>query len=167
MEPSRWSFAMPDGEGTLRPRTEVEGGRLRLWGRDPSDGARPVDVVQRPLMRSPLAAVLPVLALLASCTTAAEPASPRAPEPVPVVAPSDAAAISNTATQWRDVYPVARRVDVVEHPFGLAIADPYRWLEDGASPDVAAWTEAEDHLARTTPDAIPERAALHARLQAL
>ena len=50
-----------------------------------------------------------------------------------------------------------RKVDVVETLHGVAVADPYRWLEDGDSPEVRAWDEAQTaetrRLARARPRA--------------
>src|SRR3569833_3324861 len=46
-------------------------------------------------------------------------------------------------------YPAARRGSVVEEMFGVPIADPYRWLEDGRAARVRHWAEAQDRLFRT------------------
>jgi len=35
-------------------------------------------------------------------------------------------------------YPATKKVDVVDDYFGTKVADPYRWLEDNDSPEVAA-----------------------------
>ncbi|HEX2175257.1 MAG TPA: prolyl oligopeptidase family serine peptidase [Nocardioidaceae bacterium] len=43
-------------------------------------------------------------------------------------------------------YPPARRDDLVEVLHGNPVADPYRWLEDGDSPDTTAWLDAQDDL---------------------
>jgi prolyl oligopeptidase len=57
-----------------------------------------------------------------------------------------------------------RKENVVDHLHGVDVADPYRWLEDAASPEVQRWTEAENALTRRTLDAYPGREALAARL---
>ena len=49
----------------------------------------------------------------------------------------------------RSYYPAARRGSVVEEMFGVPIADPYRWLEDGRAARVRHWAEAQDRLFRT------------------
>lgn len=66
-------------------------------------------------------------------------------------------------------YPETRRADIVEDHFGVAIADPYRWLEADMrrNPEVAAWVEAQDDLTRAYLDRLPGREALRARLTAL
>ena len=48
---------------------------------------------------------------------------------------------------------------------GERIADPYRWLEDGSDPRTKDWTVAQNARTRALLDALPRRAALHARLQ--
>ncbi|HEY0118113.1 MAG TPA: prolyl oligopeptidase family serine peptidase [Cellulomonas sp.] len=44
------------------------------------------------------------------------------------------------------VYPRARVDALVEQRHGHAVADPYRWLEDAASDETAAWSAAQDEL---------------------
>jgi prolyl oligopeptidase len=61
-------------------------------------------------------------------------------------------------------YPHARRTRVVEHRFGRRIADPYRWLEDPASPDTRTWVDQQNQLSRSFLDALPARAQLATRL---
>ncbi|GAC1689598.1 MAG: prolyl oligopeptidase family serine peptidase [Gemmatimonadaceae bacterium] len=51
--------------------------------------------------------------------------------------------------------------------FGTRIADPYRWLEDPASPETQAWVAAENALTASYLAKIPERARIRERLTAL
>jgi prolyl oligopeptidase len=60
-----------------------------------------------------------------------------------------------------------RTVDVVDDYFGHAVKDPYRWLEDGDSAEVQAWTAAQNALTRRYVDEIPGRDRLRARIKAL
>ena len=60
--------------------------------------------------------------------------------------------------------PPTRKDDVVETLHGEAVADPYRWLEDEASPEVQAWTAAQTAYARAVLDPLPGRDALAKRL---
>ena len=60
--------------------------------------------------------------------------------------------------------PDTRTVDVVDDYFGTAVADPYRWLEDGGDAEVADWLRAQAAHAREHLDALPGRAASTAAL---
>jgi prolyl oligopeptidase len=62
------------------------------------------------------------------------------------------------------VYPPARTENVVEKIHGVAVADPYRWLEDGTSPEVREWVEKENALTRSVLDKVPGRDRIHERL---
>ncbi|MBP9200015.1 MAG: S9 family peptidase [Gemmatimonadales bacterium] len=64
----------------------------------------------------------------------------------------------------RPDYPPTRRDDVVETLHGEAIADPYRWLEDGASAETRAWTDAQNALTAGWLAAVPGRALIRDRL---
>src|SRR5438067_4021070 len=64
-------------------------------------------------------------------------------------------------------YPATKKVDVVDDYFGTKVADPYRWLEDNASPEVAAWVEAENKVTFGYLDQISYRAQLKDRLMKL
>lgn len=60
-------------------------------------------------------------------------------------------------------YPPARTVDASDTHFGVKVTDPYRWLEDGRSPEVQKWVAGEDKLARSYLAALPGRAAFARR----
>jgi prolyl oligopeptidase len=47
---------------------------------------------------------------------------------------------------------------------GVAVMDPYRWLEDWADPRVQQWSTAQDRRARAYLDALPYRQAIYDRL---
>ncbi len=64
-------------------------------------------------------------------------------------------------------YPLAERLDVVDHLHGRPVADPYRWLEDPDDPRTRDWSAAQDALARRHLDALPRRGRLEATLGAL
>lgn len=63
--------------------------------------------------------------------------------------------------------PVTRRDEVVDNLHGVAVADPYRWLEDGTSPEVQDWVTAQNAFTREALDALPDRGEWHGRLVAL
>ncbi len=60
-------------------------------------------------------------------------------------------------------YPSTRASDLVETLHGVPVADPYRWLEDAASPETRAWVEAQNTLTRSVLEG-PARDALVAEL---
>src|SRR6476619_8234369 len=64
-------------------------------------------------------------------------------------------------------YPVTKKVDQVDDYFGTKVADPYRWLENNDSPEVAAWVAAENKVTYQYLDQIPYRKALFNRLSQL
>jgi prolyl oligopeptidase len=55
----------------------------------------------------------------------------------------------------------------VEDLHGIAVADPYRWLEDPTSEESQAWTRAQDALLQAERDQWPGREHVHERLTAL
>jgi prolyl oligopeptidase len=63
--------------------------------------------------------------------------------------------------------PATRRIDVKETLFGVAIDDPYRWLEDVKDPAVQAWMGEQDGAARRALAALPGRDRLLRRFREL
>jgi prolyl oligopeptidase len=61
----------------------------------------------------------------------------------------------------------ARRDATTDTLHGQIVADPYRWLEQAASPATLRWMTAEDAHARRTLSKLPNRAQLERRLKAL
>jgi prolyl oligopeptidase len=76
-------------------------------------------------------------------------------------------AVSATVSGQALQYPVTRTVDHVDTYHGVAVPDPYRWLEDDTSADTAAWVEAQNKVTFAYLDKIPYRAALTRRLNAV
>lgn len=64
-------------------------------------------------------------------------------------------------------YPETKKVETVDDYFGTKVPDPYRWLEDDSSPEVAAWVEAENKVTYAYLDQISYRAAIKDRLMKL
>ena len=64
-------------------------------------------------------------------------------------------------------YPPTKKSDTVDVYFGTSVPDPYRWLEDNESPEVAAWVEAENKVTFAYLDKISYRAAVKDRLMKL
>lgn len=67
----------------------------------------------------------------------------------------------------RPPYPPTRLDDAVELLHGESIPDPYRWLEDSASAETRAWTEAQNALTARYLEAVPARPAIRRRLEQL
>jgi len=61
-------------------------------------------------------------------------------------------------------YPPARRADVVDVFHGVRVNDPYRWMEDLDSPELATWIEAQNRLAEPRIETNPAYAAIRDRL---
>ena len=72
-----------------------------------------------------------------------------------------------TAPRSAPAYPAARRSPHVDHYFGHPVPDPYRWMEDLDSPELATWITAQNSLTRQYIDAEPTRDALTRRLTEL
>lgn len=64
-------------------------------------------------------------------------------------------------------YPETPSVEVVDNLHGEAIADPYRWLEDGNTPETRLWTEQQNALTEAYLAGIPARRRVRARLEEL
>lgn len=86
-----------------------------------------------------------VIALLAvSCSAPAAsqaPTAPPRPAPPAVAAPTPAAAPPARAGLR---YPAARTGDVVDTFHGVAVPDPYRWLEEMTSDQTRQWVRDEN-----------------------
>lgn len=63
--------------------------------------------------------------------------------------------------------PATRRGDDADDYHGVRVHDPYRWLEDGSSAEVAEWVAAHNSRTREALDARPARVRWHERLSAL
>lgn len=65
------------------------------------------------------------------------------------------------------VFPETKKGEVGEELFGTRVEDPYRWLEDKDSAEVAAWTDAQNAFTRQVLDANADREVLHATVTGL
>ncbi len=61
----------------------------------------------------------------------------------------------------------ARTVDVVDHDFGIDVADPYRWMEGNDNPELTAWLRVQGERAEKLLAQIPGRDRLRARVRQL
>jgi prolyl oligopeptidase len=64
-------------------------------------------------------------------------------------------------------YPAARKAEVTEELFGVKVSDPYRWMEDAGSAEVAAWVAAQGRLASGYLGELPLRAHFEKRITEL
>jgi len=64
-------------------------------------------------------------------------------------------------------YPTTRTEAVTDDFHGIQVADPYRWLEDQNSPEVAGWVKAQAELADAYLAELPGRDRLAERLRQL
>jgi prolyl oligopeptidase len=62
-------------------------------------------------------------------------------------------------------YPPATRGDHIDHYHGIAVPDPYRWMEDIDSPQTRTWVEAQDKLSSDYLTALPHREEIARRLK--
>ena len=104
--------------------------------------------------------ILLLLLLLTACTTIAS------PEPMPAMAEAPPAAEPAPAAL---TYPPTRKSDQVDTQFGVAVADPYRWLENDVRTDkeVAAWVEAQNRVTDAFLTTLPRREAFAKRMTEL
>ena len=102
--------------------------------------------------------ILMTLPTIAACTTTPPVSTAEAP-------PAAAAAPVRPAL----AYPQTRRQDLVETQFGVAVADPYRWLENDVrtDPEVAAWVAEQNKVTDAFLDTLPGRDVLKARMTEL
>jgi prolyl oligopeptidase len=101
--------------------------------------------------------------------------TPTPPPPVPGPETHAAATASSTAAKEPSVTGPARRKppvptrreEVVDELHGEKIVDPYRWLEDGESAEVKAWSASQNAYTESVLGALPGRDALKARIEQL
>jgi prolyl oligopeptidase len=101
---------------------------------------------------------------LASCG-----ASPAAAPSSPAVAPAPAASASTpvVGSPSPTAGGPARTVDVVEELFGVAVPDPYRWMEGTGNAETAGWLREQGAVATAAFAALPGSDALLTRLRDL
>jgi len=100
------------------------------------------------------------IACLVACS--GPPAKPNTPAPRPT-----AIATLDAGGPQRMPPVAAPRRPVVHEFFGTKVTDDYEWLEDGKSPEVKAFVDGQNALARKHIDGLSDRAAVRARLASL
>jgi len=74
-------------------------------------------------------------------------------------------ALTATVATAQTKPPVAPVKDVTDTYFGVAVNDPYRYMEDMKDPEVIAWMKAQADYTRVVLDRIPQRAVLLSEIQ--
>jgi len=67
----------------------------------------------------------------------------------------------------RPSYPESKKVDQVDNYFGTKVADPYRWMEDLSSAELAEWVKQENALTEKYLSAIGMRGQFKSRITEL
>src|SRR5262245_27381441 len=75
--------------------------------------------------------------------------------------------LASETTPPRLAYPPARLDDTVEEIHGVAVRDPYRWLEDLGSEETLRWIKAQDALLEGYVRDVPGREPARRRILAL
>lgn len=64
-------------------------------------------------------------------------------------------------------YPAARKAELTEELFGVKVSDPYRWMEDSGSAELADWVAAQGRLSSGYLGELPLRAHFQKRITEL
>ncbi|GLS99815.1 prolyl endopeptidase [Sphingobium jiangsuense] len=110
------------------------------------------------------------MTLAASSAGAQKPAEARGPDAAGPAVFSSSSSLSAKGQAMSAIrYPVTRRQDLVEEKFGVAVADPWRWLENDVRTDkeVEAWVEAQNAATARYLATLPGRDILKERMRAL
>ena len=77
------------------------------------------------------------------------------------------AAEAQAQQSQRLAYPETKKVDHVDDYFGTKVADPYRWMEDLSSPELANWVKQENAVTEQYFSQLPMRAFFKSRITEL
>ena len=107
-----------------------------------------------------------VVLALAACGSASKP-EPIVPvtAPDPIAKPVEPNPVEPAPPER--AWPATKTGDTVDRLHGVAVKDPYRWLEDEKSADVQTWMTAQDTYARGELAKLPNRDVLAARFAKL
>ncbi|HLL75633.1 MAG TPA: prolyl oligopeptidase family serine peptidase [Pyrinomonadaceae bacterium] len=84
-----------------------------------------------------------------------------------VLAAAAVTALCPAAFAQKVQYPTTKKVEQFDTYHGVRVADPYRWLEDEKSPEVAKWVEEQNKVTFAYLEKIPYRQQVRARLEKL
>ena len=93
----------------------------------------------------------------------------KSPDPLAVLLCAAAVAFAARAAPPAAplAYPDTPKIPVPETYHDVTVADPYRWLENDTAATVTQWSAAQNALSRRYLDALPQRAAIGARVARL
>jgi prolyl oligopeptidase len=91
----------------------------------------------------------------------------RLSAPALLAAAALAALCPAAASAQKLQYPTTKKVEQLDTYHGVKVADPYRWLEDEKSPEVAKWVEEQNKVTFAYLEKIPYRQQVRARLERL
>jgi len=84
-----------------------------------------------------------------------------------LIASAVVAASAGAQRQARIAYPQTKKTAQTDDYFGRKVADPYRWMEDLNSPEVAQWVKAENAVTEKYLVTLPMRERFKARITEL
>jgi len=64
-------------------------------------------------------------------------------------------------------YPTTTKDSTIDHYFGTAVPDPYRWLENDTAENTKSWVAAQNKVTTDYLNQIPFRSSIHQRLEEL
>ncbi len=109
----------------------------------------------------------PWLLLVAACGSSAPPQKIPVDLPIKTVTSPPEVATPTEPVMPTHPWPATRKDAIVDTVHGLALPDPYRWLEDEKSPEVQAWMTAQDEYTRAELAKLSGREQIAARLREL
>ncbi len=122
----------------------------------------------RSALRLAFLACVPCVPFALAACGASSATTDTSPKPAPSAsAPLAPPATPTASAPPKPAYPPTAKHPVVDIYRDTRVTDDYRWLEDWSDPNVKAWSDAEAAFARQWLDAIPQRAAIHARIERL
>ncbi len=75
--------------------------------------------------------------------------------------------LAGCSSNPNDDAPKTKKDNVVNDYFGTNVADPYRWLENGSSPEVKSWIEAQNKFTDKILSSFPEEKSMANRIRTL
>ena len=105
------------------------------------------------------------LACLCALALACDATVTVCPDPAPAAAEPEQEAKPNSSSPW--TYPEARVSAQVDELHGVAVPDPYRWMEDIDSEETRAWVEASNEVTNAYLEGIESREAIRGKLEKL